>query len=115
MAGDWQQCGTLMTESGRSSATLYEISHPAVEDLVAEALQVEGVLGARMMGGGEGGVALMLLPASRVAALEAALRNGYYQSRAIASQQGLLHVCSFAPGATLVPGESVVQSALHER
>ena len=36
--------GRLMTESGHSSATLYDISHPRVEELVAEALTVDGVL-----------------------------------------------------------------------
>ncbi|HEU0115096.1 MAG TPA: galactokinase family protein, partial [Thermomicrobiales bacterium] len=58
-AGDWPRFGRLMIASGRSSATLYEISHPRVEELVAEALAVDGVLGARMMGGGEGGTALV--------------------------------------------------------
>jgi galactokinase len=114
VAGDWQRFGALMTESGHSSATLYEISHPAVEELVAEALQVEGVLGGRMMGGGEGGVALILLPAPRVSSLEATLRNTYYRRHSMDDQQGLLHVCSFAPGAALVPGESVVKDALQQ-
>ena len=52
--------GALMTASGKSSAIDYEISHPRVEDLVAMSLELEGVLGARMMGGGEGGTALIL-------------------------------------------------------
>jgi galactokinase len=100
-AGDWRRFGALMTASGRSSATDYAISHPRVEELVTEAMAVEGVLGARMMGGGEGGTALTLLPRDRVAVLEAALRRGYYRQHGMAERDDLLHVCAFAPGARL--------------
>jgi galactokinase len=101
--GDWARFGQLMTESGRSSATLYEISHPRVEELVAEALGVSGVLGARMMGGGEGGSALMLLPQDTVPELEMTLGSGYYHRHGMADRDDLIHVCAFAPGATVVP------------
>jgi galactokinase len=99
-ASDWTRFGQLMTASGRSSATLYEISHPDVEALVAAALRVEGVLGARMMGGGEGGTALVLLSRGAVSRLEAALRTHYYDQRGMADREGLIHVCAFAPFAT---------------
>src|SRR5918995_3161977 len=33
VAGDWTRFGHLMSDSGRSSASLYEISHPRVEEL----------------------------------------------------------------------------------
>jgi galactokinase len=99
-AGGWPRFGSLMTASGRSSATDYAISHPRVEELVAAALAVEGVLGARMMGGGEGGTALVLLPRDRVSALEASLRAGYYAAHGMAERDDLIHVCAFAPGAT---------------
>ena len=101
-AADWTRFGTLMTESGRSSATNYEISHPKVEELVAEALQVEGVLGARMMGGGEGGTALILLPAVTVPALRQRLARGYYARNAGRSADEAVHVFAFAPGAGVV-------------
>lgn len=107
LAGDWAEFGRLMTASGHSSATLYEISHPRVENLVAEALRVPGVLGARMMGGGEGGAALLLLPAATVPALESALREGYYRTHGMADRAGLIHACAFAPGATRFPADSL--------
>ena len=100
-AGNWRRFGELMTASGRSSATDYAISHPRVEELVAEALAVDGVLGARMMGGGEGGTVLTLLPRDRVAALEAALRRGYYRRHEMAERDDLIHICAFAEGARL--------------
>src|SRR5699024_561282 len=49
---DWVQFGRLMDESGQSSAEDYDISHPIVEELVTHIRAQEGVLGARMMGGG---------------------------------------------------------------
>ena len=102
IAGDWPHFGQLMTASGRSSATLYEISHPRVEELVAEALTVEGTLGARMMGGGEGGAALALISRDAVPRLEETLRSGYYARYGMADRDGLIHICAFAPGATYI-------------
>ncbi len=58
---DWIRFGALMIESGRSSAGDYEISHPVVEELVARLLTDPGVVGARMMGGGEGGSLIALV------------------------------------------------------
>ena len=103
IAGDWSRFGRLMTESGRSSATLYDISHSRVEELVAAALGVEGVLGARMMGGGEGGAALILLPRETVPDLERTLVSRYYRRHGMANREGLIHVSAFAPGAAVVP------------
>jgi galactokinase len=80
---DWIRFGVLMTASGRSSATDYEISHPRVEELVAQALEVEGVLGARMMGGGEGGTALILVKKSHIERLEDKLARGYFAAHGV--------------------------------
>jgi galactokinase len=102
-AGDWTRFGQLMSASGRSSATLYEISHPRVEELVAEALSVEGTLGARMMGGGEGGAVLVLISRDAVPRLEETLRSGYYARYGMADRDGLIHICAFAPGAAYIP------------
>jgi galactokinase len=99
---DWETFGQLMTESGRSSARLYEISHPEVEELVAVALQQPGVLGARMMGGGEGGAVLALLRRDQVDTFAEGLRAGFYRKRGRANEAGLIHICSFAPGASVI-------------
>lgn len=109
--GAWTRFGELMTASGHSSAMLYEISHPDVEELVAEALQIDGVMGARMMGGGEGGSVLILLPRSVVADLDAGLRSGYYRRRNMEQRDGLIHVCSFAPGAAMISGSEIAALA----
>ena len=59
--GELARLGELMNASGHSSATLFDISHPAVEAIAAAVRSVPGVYGARMMGGGDGGSALALL------------------------------------------------------
>ena len=98
-AGDWPEFGRLMTASGRSSATDYAISHPRVEELVAEALSLDGVLGARMMGGGEGGAVIALLPGELIPVLERKLRGGYFARYAMQHRPGLVQPCAFSPGA----------------
>lgn len=103
---DWEAFGHLMSQSGRSSATLYEISHPEVEELVAVAERQPGVLGARMMGGGEGGAVLALLHRDQVTSFAAGLRAGFYQQRGRAADPGLVHICAFAAGASLITEEA---------
>ncbi|MGH2560733.1 MAG: galactokinase [Thermomicrobiales bacterium] len=101
--GDWPRFGRLMSESGHSSAVDYEISHPRVEELVAEARSVPGVLGARMMGGGEGGTALMLLARDAVPSLERSLSSGYFRRHAMGDPSHRVHIFGFASGAAAGP------------
>ncbi len=53
--------GMLMTESHNSLKSDYEVSCPEIDDLVASALEVEGVLGSRITGGGFGGCTVSLV------------------------------------------------------
>lgn len=99
---DWQTFGQLMNASGESSAHDYEISHPDVEALVGILRGQPGVLGARMMGGGEGGPALALLDRQAVGAVRAALEEGFYRERAI-DVSTAFEVCRFGPGAQIEP------------
>lgn len=101
---DWVRFGELMTASGRSSANNYEISHPAVEELVAELNALPGVLGARMMGGGEGGPALALIETSAAQEIQDALAQGFFKRHDLEPDTAF-EVCTFGPGATLsAPG-----------
>jgi galactokinase len=90
-----------MNESGQSSATDYEISHPVVEELVAIMKRQPGVLGARMMGGGEGGPALALIDADAVSDLRTALLTDFYTHHPIADPQNAFQPCTFGPGASI--------------
>jgi galactokinase len=97
-AGDWETFGELMNASGISSAGDYEISHPQVEALVAAMREVPGVVGARMMGGGEGGSTLALLRTDALDDLREAVSR-FCDDRAAASS---IVPLSFAPGARLL-------------
>lgn len=57
---DWQLLGQLMCESHASLRDDYEVSCRELDTIVELALKQEGVLGARMTGGGFGGCAIAL-------------------------------------------------------
>jgi galactokinase len=59
--GDLPAVGRLLDESHRSLRDDYEVSVPEVEATVARA-RAAGAAGARIMGGGFGGVVLALFP-----------------------------------------------------
>ena len=62
--------GKLLNASHASLRDLYEVSCPELDSLASAARQTEGVLGARMMGGGFGGCIIALaLPAAAEKAL----------------------------------------------
>jgi galactokinase len=98
---DWQAFGDLMTQSGHSSATDYDISHPVVEELVATLNALPGVLGARMMGGGEGGPALALLDGAAASDIHAALDRDFYIRHPVDAAGGAFQICRFGPGASV--------------
>lgn len=95
---DWVRFGALMDASGQSSAGDYDISHPVVEALVAHIQSQEGVLGARMMGGGNGGPALVLLESAAVDSVRESL-TGFYAIHPIKNPNRAFYTCSFGPGA----------------
>ncbi|CAN9508726.1 unnamed protein product [Ophioblennius macclurei] len=64
--GAYQQFGRLMVESHESLRDLYQVSCGELDQLVAAALEVEGVYGSRMTGGGFGGCTVTLLQARAV-------------------------------------------------
>ncbi len=58
--GDLAGLGDVMTEGHRSLSGDYKVSVPAVDELVEQLLAQDGVLGARMTGGGFGGCVIAL-------------------------------------------------------
>ncbi len=97
-AGDLPTMGRLMAASHASMRDDFEITHPAVDELVAilqQAIGPEG--GARMTGGGFGGCAVAMLPVERVAAVQAAVRTHY---RSPEGEPGTVWVCRAAGGAS---------------
>jgi len=61
VCGDLDRMGALMVESHRSLQLDYEVSCAELDFLVDRALEIEGVFGARMTGGGFGGCTVTML------------------------------------------------------
>jgi galactokinase len=101
--GDWTTFGRLMQESGQSSAGDYAISHPVVEDLVLRVGAIPGVLGARMMGGGEGGSLLALVRTAPTEQVEEMVRAEVNRDVESGAPPRQVFACSFSGPASLRP------------
>jgi galactokinase len=88
--------GELMAQSHTSMRDDFEITVPALDQLVALLQSVIGKQGgARMTGGGFGGCAVALLPQAMVPALREAVARHY---RSPEGAPGVVHVCRASPG-----------------
>jgi len=74
--GDAETVGRLLSASHRSLRDLFEVSTPELDFLVDWGL-AHGALGARLVGGGFGGVTLHLVPEGEADAYVAAIRQAY--------------------------------------
>ncbi|CAB1111615.1 unnamed protein product [Ectocarpus sp. CCAP 1310/34] len=79
-SGDYQEVGQLMLDSHRSLREDYEVSCPELDVLVELAMEVEGVFGSRLTGGGFGGCTVTLAKKGSVASLVQHLREGYLRA-----------------------------------
>jgi galactokinase len=77
-AGDFKLLGKLMTESHMSLKNDYEVSCAELDALVDSALEVEGVYGSRMTGGGFGGCTVTLVDRSAAARLIEHQKEKYF-------------------------------------
>lgn len=96
-AGDLRQMGQLMAASHVSMRDDFEITAPAVDQLV-DILQtaIGPVGGARMTGGGFGGCAVALMPSTQVEAVRQAVAEQY---RSPTGEVGTVYVCQASRGA----------------
>ena len=78
-AGDLARMGRLFVESHRSLQHDYEVSCAELDFLVDAALQVEGVYGARMTGGGFGGCTVNLVRPDALDTIERTLGPAYFE------------------------------------
>ncbi|HEX5964324.1 MAG TPA: galactokinase, partial [Pyrinomonadaceae bacterium] len=76
---DVHRFGQLMYDSHFSLRYDYEVSSRQLNLMVAMALNVEGVYGARMTGGGFGGCTVNLVETERVADFQQSVSHGYHQ------------------------------------
>ncbi|KAF0024975.1 hypothetical protein F2P81_021856 [Scophthalmus maximus] len=91
--GAYKEFGKLMVESHNSLRDLYEVSCSELDELVSAAMDVEGVFGSRMTGGGFGGCTVTLMKAHAI-------------------DRAILHIKASSSASTLKPtgtdGEPVV-------
>ena len=93
--GDGERLGQVLYASHASLRDDYAVSCSELDAVVEIAAGVTGVLGARMMGAGFGGSALILARDEALPALEATLPPAYEQAT---SRAGVLHVCRIRGG-----------------
>ncbi len=79
--GDLEAVGAVFRADGLGLRDDYEISGPELETMCDIARTVPGVLGERMLGGGDKGAAGAIARASAVPALRQAVATGYRRSR----------------------------------
>ena len=75
----YEEAGQLMLKSHASLRDDYEVSVPELDYLVEQAMQVKGVYGARMTGGGFGGCIVALVQPRSVEPLSEHLKRTYPQ------------------------------------
>jgi len=81
--GDLKVFGELMTKSHQSLKEDYEVTGFHLDTLVAEALKVEGCIGARMTGAGFGGCAIALVENTKVEEFKNTVSREYEKNTGI--------------------------------
>jgi galactokinase len=99
-AGDIETVGRVFREDGIGLRDQYKISGPELETMCDIARTVPGVLGERMLGGGDKGAAGALVRADGVEALETAVQTGYPRSHPDFADAFAVHVCRVVDGMT---------------
>jgi galactokinase len=95
-AGDLVAFGERMAESHESLRTLLEVSSPELDLMVELANREDGVLGARMTGGGFGGSTINLVEAERAEEFRVNMARAYQEAT---GRRPDIQICDPAPGA----------------
>lgn len=101
-ANDFKRAGQLMYQSHLSLRDDYEVSCPELDTLVDAASNIEGVLGARMTGGGFGGSTVNLVAKESVADFQAQVEATY---RTAHHREAKIYLTEAMNGAQEVTGE----------
>jgi galactokinase len=94
--GEMNHFGELMVASHCSLRDDYEVSCRELDILMSSAMEIKGVIGARMTGGGFGGCTVNLVRDESVAEFKRKIAAGYESSTGIIPQ---IYVCDAADGA----------------
>jgi galactokinase len=102
--GDIETVGRIFRADGISLRDDYEISGPELETMCDIARTVTGVLGERMLGGGDKGAAGAIVLASGVDALKQAVDIVYPLSHPLYKDKYAVHACKLVDGVTVFDG-----------
>ncbi|MBN1421945.1 MAG: hypothetical protein JXP34_24445 [Planctomycetes bacterium] len=97
-AGDIATVGRIFREDGIGLRDRYRISGPELETMCDIARTVPGVLGERMLGGGDKGAAGALVAPRAVAALRKAVETAYPRSHPTYADRYAVHECRIVDG-----------------
>ena len=97
-AGDIEGVGAIFRADGQGLRDLYRISGPELEAMCDIARTVPGVLGERMLGGGDKGASGALVKAGAVAALRKAVQTAYPRSYPGLADLFAVHECRVVDG-----------------
>jgi galactokinase len=87
--------GKAMNDSHRGLRDDYEVSCNELDALQSAALEITGVLGCRMMGGGFGGCTINLVEESALAGFQSAMGAAYSQKL---GKEPIIHICQLKGG-----------------
>jgi galactokinase len=102
--GDVETVGAIFRQDGIGLRDQYRISGPELETMCDIARTVPGVMGERMLGGGDKGAAGALVAAKSVKALQAAVDTAYPRSYPALARRYAVHVLKVVDGVTRLDG-----------
>jgi len=103
-AGDIETVGSIFRTDGVGLRDDYKISGPELESMCDIVRTVDGVLGERMLGGGDKGASGALVKAEAVDAVMAAVDAAYPRCHPDYAAQYAVHVCKVVDGVKVFEG-----------
>jgi len=103
-AGDIKTVGRIFRDDGVGLRDDYKISGPELETMCDIARTIPGVLGERMLGGGDKGATGVLVTADSVEALKQAVDTGYGRSHPEYNAKYAVHICKVVDGVRVYDG-----------
>jgi galactokinase len=97
-AGDVETVGQIFRQDGIGLRDDYKISGPELETMCDIARTVPGVLGERMLGGGDKGASGALVRAQSVKAVKRAVDTAYRRSYPEFAEKYAVHICQVVDG-----------------
>jgi len=102
--GDIETVGNIFRADGIGLRDEYKISGPELETMCDVARAIPGVLGERLLGGGDKGAAGALVRADCIDALKQAIDTAYPRSHPEYSDRYAVHICKVVDGVRVYDG-----------